>query len=128
MIVPDTSKDLADWDGDGLLNGEEIYVTTVNGITHVVMKSDPLLPDTDGDGYSDYEEVKGTAYTTTSAFSSSVFTLSGVNGVKTSPVKITLPVQGKNPSTTLRDVMNNSIFPEEYVKLSTERDFWSDVV
>ena len=99
MIVPETSKDLADWDGDGLLNGEEIYVTTANGMTHVVMKSDPLLSDTDGDGYSDYEEVKQ---------------------MKTSPTKTTWPLSGKNTSTTLRDLMNNDIFPEKYIELSTK--------
>lgn len=43
-----------DWDGDGLKNGEELIITTTaDGKVYVKMISDPLLVDTDGDGYSD---------------------------------------------------------------------------
>ena len=111
MCVPETSKDLADWDGDGLLNGQEIYVveenyTPIKKIAYVVMKSDPLNPDTDGDGYSDYDEVKK---------------------MRTSPTQITRPWPGTNISTTLNDIKLNDIFPEKYVEMSIKRyDFWQD--
>ncbi len=47
-----------DWDGDGLKNGEEISVVNSGGKIYIKMISDPLFVDTDGDSYSDYEEVK----------------------------------------------------------------------
>ncbi len=43
-----TNDKLADTDGDGILDGEELYG----------WKTDPLKKDTDGDGLSDYDEVK----------------------------------------------------------------------
>lgn len=49
-----------DWDGDGLLNGEELVVTTTSaGKTYVKYISNPRIVDTDGDGYNDFEEIKG---------------------------------------------------------------------
>jgi hypothetical protein len=51
-----------DWDGDGLLNGEEIKITEKDmgdgrkSVT-VTLVTNPLLWDTDGDGYGDFEEV-----------------------------------------------------------------------
>lgn len=57
--VIDKYGDSADWDGDGLLNGEEIQIVSQsNGTVAVRMKSHPLLIDSDGDGYSDYNETK----------------------------------------------------------------------
>ncbi|MCR5783239.1 MAG: VWA domain-containing protein [Clostridia bacterium] len=48
-----------DWDGDGLLNGEEIeIVTSSSGKTYIRVKSNPLLEDTDGDYINDYTEIK----------------------------------------------------------------------
>ncbi|MCD8107920.1 MAG: VWA domain-containing protein [Oscillospiraceae bacterium] len=74
-------EDCDDWDGDGLKNGEEIYVATINGKTCVVMKTNPLLVDTDGDGFSDAMEISmGTSPTDyTQANSSSLKNL--MNGV-----------------------------------------------
>ena len=54
----------ADYDGDGLKNGEELIVTTreltIDGITRiyvmVIMVSDPTKKDTDGDGIDDGED------------------------------------------------------------------------
>lgn len=45
-----------DWDGDGLKNGEEISVVTVGNRVYVKMYSNPLLKDSDGDGFSDSQE------------------------------------------------------------------------
>ena len=47
-----------DWDGDGLKNGEEIEVQTTGKYVYVVMKSNPFLIHSDGDGVDDYTEVK----------------------------------------------------------------------
>lgn len=47
-----------DWDGDGLKNGEEIEVQTTGKYVYVVMKSNPFLTHSDGDGIDDYTEVK----------------------------------------------------------------------
>lgn len=62
--------DCADWDNDGLLNGEEITVKTSGNTTYLFMNSHPCVEDSDGDGFSDYVEV--------------------VN-LKTNPLKITKP-------------------------------------
>ncbi|MBR0078990.1 MAG: VWA domain-containing protein [Synergistaceae bacterium] len=108
--IPEESKDVADWDGDGLLNGEEIYVSTIayiEGRTQIIMKSNPLLPDSDWDGYSDYDEVKK---------------------MKTSPLKYTMPQSGSKPSTTIRDVVYDTIFPEKYLELSKERNLFTNFV
>ncbi len=52
----------ADWDGDGLLNGEELYIEEfyLNDRMYVVvhMKSNPLIAHSDGDGVDDYTEMK----------------------------------------------------------------------
>ena len=63
-----TQGDLTiDSDGDGLLDGEEIVVN-IEEITGdgkkgtrawATMISHPKMVDTDGDGFSDYVEVKG---------------------------------------------------------------------
>lgn len=47
-----------DFDGDGLKNGEEIKVTTLGNKVYVEMISNPLINDSDNDGYSDYAEIK----------------------------------------------------------------------
>lgn len=109
-IIPEESKDVADWDGDGLLNGEEIYVSTIayiEGRTQIIMKSNPLLPDSDWDGYSDYDEVKK---------------------MKTSPLKYTMPQSGSNPSTTIQNVFYDNNFPEKYLELSKERNLFTNFV
>jgi uncharacterized repeat protein (TIGR02543 family) len=51
-------EDCADWDGDGLLNGEEIEIVVTGNRVSVKVNSHPLLVDSDGDGYSDLEEVQ----------------------------------------------------------------------
>lgn len=48
----------ADYDGDGLTNGEELKITQKGNKVYLEMISNPLDPDSDGDGFSDYEEVK----------------------------------------------------------------------
>lgn len=51
----------ADYDGDGLLNGEELVLTTQNGYTYVNMKSHPMMVHSDADGLDDYmESIYGT--------------------------------------------------------------------
>lgn len=47
-----------DYDGDGLKNGEEITIVTKENKVYIEMISNPLIPDSDFDGYDDYEEVK----------------------------------------------------------------------
>lgn len=47
-----------DYDGDGLKNGEEISIGIKDGKPVMIMKSNPLIADTDKDGYTDYDEVK----------------------------------------------------------------------
>lgn len=52
-------EESADWDGDGLLNGEEIEVIIgSNGQPKLRMNSHPFWVDYDCDGYNDYAEVK----------------------------------------------------------------------
>ncbi len=46
----------ADWDGDGLKNGDEIRIGICNDKACVFMVSDPTLVDSDSDGFSDFEE------------------------------------------------------------------------
>lgn len=48
----------ADFDGDGLKNGEEISIKAVNGRVYIVMKSDPRFKDGDNDGVFDKEEIE----------------------------------------------------------------------
>lgn len=48
----------ADYDGDGLLNGEEVEIGTSGSKIYLMMHSDPTTSYTDQDIYSDYEEVK----------------------------------------------------------------------
>lgn len=57
--------DNPDTDGDGLLDGEELYVTSIETSTddgnvistvYVRMYSNPTMMDTDGDGYTDSED------------------------------------------------------------------------
>lgn len=50
--------DSDDWDEDGLLNGEEIQIVSTPNRVEVKMISNPIDYDSDGDGYSDYTEVK----------------------------------------------------------------------
>lgn len=47
-----------DYDGDGLKNGEEIMVEEQYGETVIIMKSNPVLVNSDGDDYEDFEEVE----------------------------------------------------------------------
>lgn len=48
--------DNADWDGDGLKNGEEIEIVEGRNGPTIKMKSHPLHPDYDNDGYNDKSE------------------------------------------------------------------------
>lgn len=45
-----------DYDGDGLKNGEELLIVQSGGTVHLLLKSNPLLKDTDGDGKKDAED------------------------------------------------------------------------
>lgn len=47
----------ADYDKDGLLNGEEFKMKESGGKVYAVMTSNPTKADSDDDGYSDYDEV-----------------------------------------------------------------------
>lgn len=47
-----------DIDGDGVKNGDEIEVVEYRGRVYVKKTSDPTLIDTDGDGLTDYEELR----------------------------------------------------------------------
>lgn len=42
-----------DYDGDGLANGEEIYITQSGDMIYLKYNSSPILSDTDQDGYTD---------------------------------------------------------------------------
>lgn len=46
----------ADYDGDGLKNGEELQIVQNGNRVYMVMKSNPVLKDSDGDGVSDANE------------------------------------------------------------------------
>lgn len=48
----------ADIDGDGVKNGDEIEVVEYRGRVYVKKTADPTLIDTDGDGLTDYEELR----------------------------------------------------------------------
>lgn len=45
-----------DYDGDGILNGDEICLVQSGTVVYLEMKSDPTNSDTDGDGYIDSED------------------------------------------------------------------------
>lgn len=47
-----------DWDGDGIKNGDEIEVVTQFGKTYLKMASHPMRAYSDGDMYSDLEEIQ----------------------------------------------------------------------
>lgn len=47
-----------DYDGDGLLNGEELVITQEGTVVYMQMKSNPLENDSDKDGYNDKEDEK----------------------------------------------------------------------
>lgn len=47
----------SDFDGDGLKNGEEIGIVFINNVPRVIVKTNPMFNDTDGDDYLDGEEV-----------------------------------------------------------------------
>lgn len=51
-------KPSADWDNDGLKNGEELQIRVKDGKAYLVLASHPCRMDTDGDGYSDLNERK----------------------------------------------------------------------
>lgn len=48
----------ADLDGDGVRNGDEVQVVEYRGRVYVKKICDPTLSDTDGDGLSDYNELR----------------------------------------------------------------------
>lgn len=52
-------EESADWDGDGILNGEEIEIIVgSNNKPKIKMNSHPFWADYDSDGYDDYTELK----------------------------------------------------------------------
>lgn len=48
----------ADFDGDGLLNGDELVITTSGNRVYVTMVSDPTMANSDADPFTDNLEVK----------------------------------------------------------------------
>ena len=48
----------ADYDGDGLLNGEELCITREGNIVYMQMKANPCKADSDGDGYGDKDDTE----------------------------------------------------------------------
>lgn len=46
----------ADFDGDGLTNGEEVYIGKILGVLSIINGSDPFTKYSDTDLYDDYEE------------------------------------------------------------------------
>ena len=92
--------DNADWDGDGLKNGEEITIVSVDLGDRVrvtaYMNSNPLLLDTDFDGYSDSEEV---------------------NTMHTSPMRYTIITKDD-----ANQLLDNNNFPREYINSSMPDD------
>ena len=61
FVPPEVSDGVADRDGDGLASevettGWDVLFTNSTGTYNVQVTSDPLIPDTDGDGLNDYEE------------------------------------------------------------------------
>lgn len=111
-----------DWDGDGLKNGEEIQIRTKsNGEVYAFMLSNPLLYDSDFDGYSDYEELKE---------------------MNTSPFEINLPQsdfkgeihESKLSSSAalklyddLQAISNDASFPPKYISFANDA-LWTGIV
>lgn len=58
IFINSVNNTSPDWDGDGLLNGDEIEIFSDDKHMYVIMHSNPLFKDSDGDGFSDYNEVK----------------------------------------------------------------------
>lgn len=84
--------DNADWDGDGIKNGDEISIKVDKyGIPYIDMKSNPLLVDSDFDGYSDPVEI---------------------NDMGTSPIKFTML-----PS-DFDQLRQDNRYPAEYMNYS----------
>lgn len=117
--VLDMYGDSADWDGDGLKNGEEVLIRTdKNGKVYAYMVSDPLLKDSDFDGYSDYEEVKS---------------------MNTSPTKYTMPapdtdsvsagmfIASARNTADIGTVSDDSRFPKKYLDFSRD-EYWSNFI
>lgn len=85
----------ADWDKDGLKNGEEIEIKAKSdGTVYIHMKSNPLLWDSDFDGYNDYVEVKT---------------------MHTDPLKFTSDGADK-----IKQLQNDNTFPAEYLDFSKQ--------
>ena len=53
----DAVQSNADYDGDGLFNGEEFFIKESGGKVYAAMTSNPTKQDSDDDGYSDYDEL-----------------------------------------------------------------------
>lgn len=94
-----------DWDGDGIKNGDEITIVSVDYGDRVVvtayMKTNPLLWDTDFDGYSDYDEI---------------------NNMHTSPLKYTIAQED------IAKLIDDSYFPREYINASMPDDSFADTI
>lgn len=83
-VIDQYGADCADWDNDGLLNGEEITVKTSGSSTYIVMKSHPLIADSDGDSLPDAAEV---------------------NDLNTDPLKIT-----KGGASSIENLIDGSMY------------------
>lgn len=128
--VVDMYGDSDDWDEDGLKNGEEITIVTnpSNNSVCAIMQSDPLLYDTDFDGYSDYQEVKvihtSPVKETRAASNSakvSALSSSAVGGIRLLANKsATLTTLANGLDGSLKAVMEDSNYPEEYLDFSKE--------
>ncbi len=55
-LIYNTIQKNADYDGDGLKNGQELVITEKNGKVYVKMISDPSLPNSDSDIFDDRVE------------------------------------------------------------------------
>ena len=55
----------ADYDGDGLLNGEELIVTLVGNVVYMDMVSDPTVKNTDNDRFDDADDAHPQAWDVT---------------------------------------------------------------
>lgn len=98
-----------DYDGDGLKNGEEITVVTKGNKVYIEMISNPLIPDSDFDGYDDYEEVKN---------------------MKTDPLKTTkeyspLNILADNERYTYWSAVNDESFLNSFASFVAKKLDWS---
>lgn len=58
----ETVQASADYDGDGLLNGEELEIVSLGVQRYVLLSTDPADEDTDGDGLTDGQDAQPTVW------------------------------------------------------------------